>query len=160
MNATIPIDVQRLDLPLKPLFVRQFAAFRALVTNVPVDYSGVFIRLFSEDLSSFTDYPATLVPCSLSWKLAIPSLSFPTVGTFTYELHAVTEDGDSAALGRGVYTVKAFSQQPISQGGDKDSPGTPISVARMPTRDGGYVNCWAVADETGEYTFEFEKVKS
>ena len=161
MNARIDINVQRLNFPLKSLFARQFASFRAIVTNVPGDYSGVFLRLFSADLSSFTDYPAAIAPTTntpqpttLNWKLCIPSLAFHTAGTHTYELHAEAEDGDKAALGRGVCTVL-----PFSQGGAAPAAGTPISVAKMPTRDGGFVNCWATVDETGEYTYEFEKVE-
>lgn len=155
-NATITANVERLNFPLATMFARQYAAFRVLITNVPCDLSGVFLRLFNVGGTAFQDFAAVMVPANErpdSWRVTIPATTLADYGRRTFEVHAELEDGDKTAIGRGHCVVF-----PFSQGGAAPEPGTPISVAKMPTRDGGFVNCWATMDGTGEYTYEFEKV--
>lgn len=153
MNAIIKVNVQRLNFPLATLFARRYSAFRFVITNVPADLSGVFIRIFSGDESSFNDYPAIMALYG-NWCFSLPCLAFSDTGYFIYEIHAENDKGEKVALGRGVVNVK-----PFSAGGAAGSVGTPVVVAKMPTKDGKWVNCWATMDETGEYVYEFEKLE-
>ena len=153
MNAIVKVNVRRLNFPLPTLFARQFSAFRGEIANVPADLSGVFVRLFSADGASFSDFPATLSPCG-DWRFSFSCVTFPRTGCFQYELHSENEEGEKVALGRGTLEVR-----PFSAGGSAPSVGEPVVVAKMPTKDGKWVNCWATMDETGEYVYEFEKLE-
>lgn len=150
-NATIPVRIDRLNYPLTTLFARQFGAFRIKAANVPGDTSAVFLRLVSGDGTSFSDFPGVLTPGG-DWRVVIPAFSITQTGDFQYELHGETEDG-KVALGRGRCVV-----QPFTPGEAAPTAGTPVTFAKMPTRDGGWVQCVAVMDETGEYTYEFQRI--
>ena len=157
-NATITANVERLNFPLATMFARQYAAFRVLITNVPCDLSGVFLRLFNIGGAAFQDFAAVMVPANErpdSWRVTIPATVFAATGRRCFEIHAELEDGDKTAIGRGDCIV-----EPFSMGGAAPSANEPFVVAKMPMRGGGYVNCWATMDETGEYTYEFEKVET
>ena len=152
-NAIIKVRADRLNLPLATLFARQFSAFRALVIDAPSDVSGVFLRIV-KDGTEFRDYAAVMLPKNpQDWRVTIPAAALVDTGTFVYELHAEFEDGEKTALGRGTCVVQTFSQ-----GGAAPQANTPVVVAKMPTRNGGWVNCWAVMDDAGEYTYDFEQI--
>ena len=152
MNAKIKVQVNRLNFPLQTLFARQFSAYRLKATGIPGDASGVFLRIVSADGQSFRDFPGVSLAVPGEWRVTVPALAFDATGDFLYELHGM-QDGDAVALGRGRCVV-----QPFTPGDAAPSPGTPVTFAKMPTRDGGWVNCVAVMDETGEYTYEFERI--
>ena len=152
-NAIIKVRADRLNLPLTTLFARQFSAFRALIVGAPSDVSNVFLRIVRNG-TEFRDYAAVLLPENpQDWRVTIPAAALVDSGAFVYELHGEIEDGEKTALGRGTCNV-----QPFSQGGAAPQANTPVVVAKMPTRSGGWVNCWAVMDETGEYTYDFEQI--
>lgn len=154
MNAKIKVQVNRLNFPLPTLFARQFSAYRATLENVPADVSGVFLRLVKADNVAFNDFPGVpLATSSSAWRVAVPAVSFLETGSFFYELHGENEDGEKVALGRGQFCV-----QPFSSGGVAPKPGTPVTTVKMPTKDGGWVNCYVVMDDAGEYTYEFERI--
>ena len=152
LNAQIGIDIARLNFPLRTLYARQHGTFRAAIVNVPGDLLGVFLRVLSADGSSYRDFAAVPSPEPTRWLVTIPAFALAEVGPVFYEIHA-EGDGEKYALGRGTVAVS-----PFSAGGEAPSPGTPVQVAQMPTKDGGWVNCVAVMDETGEYTYEFERI--
>lgn len=152
VNARIQTNVARLNVPLMTLFARQHSAFRAVVANVPDDLCGVFLRIVSA-AGSFTDFSAVRRRAPGEWRVSVPSFAFADAGTVAYEIHAEDECGECVALGSGVAVVC-----PFTSGGAAPAPGTPVAVAKMPVKGGGWVNCVAVMDETGEYTYEFEKV--
>lgn len=153
-NAIIKIRANRLNFPLTTLFARQFAAFRALIKDAPGDVSGVFLRIIRNG-TEFRDYAAVLLPENpQDWRVTIPAAALADTGTFEYEIHAEFEDSEKTALGRGSCVV-----QPFSQGGAAPQTNQPVVVAKMPTRNGGWVNCWAVMDSTGEYTYDFEQIE-
>ena len=151
-NAIIHVNVARLNWPLDTLNARKLAAFRARIVNVPDDMSGVFLRIIATD-GSFKDYAAVRLPHLSAWRVTVPAAAFDAVGRFDYELHAESDDGEPVALGRGVCDVR-----PFTAGGIAPRANEPFVCAKMPTKNGGWVNCWATMDETGEYTYEFERV--
>lgn len=153
INAQIGIDIARLNFPLRTLYARQHGTFRAAIVNIPGDLVGVFLRVLSADGSSYRDCAAVPTADPTRWLVTIPALTLAEVGTVTYEIHAES-DGEKYALGRGTAAVL-----PFTAGGAAPAPGTPVQVAQMPTKDGGWVNCVAVMDETGEYTYEFERIE-
>jgi len=154
VNARILTNVARLNVPLQTLFARQHSAFRAVVANVPDDLFGVFLRIVSA-AGSFSDFPAVRLPASGEWRVSVPAAAFAKADTVAYEIHAEDDCGECVSLGSGVAVVG-----PFTSGGVAPAPGTPLTVAKMPVKGGGWVNCVAVMDETGEYTYEFEKVSS
>ena len=153
IHAEIEIDITRLNFPLRTLYARQHGTFRAAIVNAPGDLSGVFLRVLSADGSSYRDFAAVPSPEPTRWLVTIPAFALAEVGSVTYEIHA-DADGEKYALGRGTVAVS-----PFTAGGESPSFGTPVQVAQMPTKDGGWVNCVAVMDETGEYTYEFERIE-
>jgi hypothetical protein len=152
VNAEIKVDITRLNYPLKTLYTRQHSAYRICACNVPGDLLGVFLRLISADGASFQDFTAIPTEDPTRWMCTIPAFAVPDAGFFTYELHA-DADGEKTALGRGT-----ISASPFTAGGVAPAVGEAVVVAKMPTKDGGWVNCWATMDETGEYTYEFERI--
>lgn len=152
-NATINIDLSRLHRPLETVQARQYSVCRLILKDVPGELGGVFLRVLAADGSSYRDYAAVPTSDPDVWSVCVPALSFRETGTFIYELHAEADEGGKVALGRGYLEVRAFSE-----GGVAPVAGTKVSAGRLPTRDGGWVNCWAVMDETGEYTYEFERI--
>jgi hypothetical protein len=153
INAEIGIDITRLNFPLRTLYARRLCAFRASLNNIPGDLVGVFLRILSADGSSYRDFAAVPSPDPTRWLVTIPAFALAEVGPVFYEIHAEA-DSEKYALGRGTVAVN-----PFTAGGEAPAPGTPIQVAQMPTKDGGWVNCIAVMDETGEYTYEFERIE-
>lgn len=154
LNAIIKVNIARLNWPTDTLNVRRLAAFRARIVGVPDDMSGVFLRLFAHD-GSFNDYAAVRLPSIGAWRINVPAAAFMEVGRFDYEIHAENDEGEPVALGRGVCDVRTFTA-----GGIAPAANVPFVCAKMPVKGGGWVNCWATMDETGEYTYEFEKVTS
>lgn len=153
MNTEIKVDVSRLNCPVRTLFARQYAVYRVRIVDVPGDFLGVFLRLVSNDGASYRDFAAVATPDSGCWKCTVPAFALSEAGNFTYEIHAEL-DGEKAALGRGMVCV-----MPFTCGGGAPAVDKPVTVAQMPTRDGGWVNCVAVMDETGEYTYSFERIE-
>lgn len=155
-NAEIAVKPTRLNFPLKTLWARQYASFRAIITGVPKDLSAVFLRIVSSDNTSYSDFSAIMLPEQPNaWRVSIPAVSLVNTGSFIYELHGTTDDEQKAALGRGTITV-----QPFTAGDSAATIDTPVVVAQLPTRDGNWVNCWATMDSTGEYTYDIEPVTS
>ena len=153
LNAEIGVDITRLNFPLRTLYARQHGTFRAVIVNTPGDLLGVFVRVLSSDGSSYRDFAAVATADPTRWLVTIPAFALAEVGGVFYEIHAEA-DGEKCALGRGTVAVS-----PFTAGGEAPAPGTPVQVAQMPTKDGGWVNCVAVMDETGEYTYEFERIE-
>jgi hypothetical protein len=151
-NATVFVRIDRLNWPVASLFARQFGAFRLKVVGVPGDVAKVFLRLVSADGASFRDFGGVALAQPGEWRIVIPDVALETAGDFRYELHGESGDGN-VALGRGRCEVL-----PFTAGGEAPAPGAPVTFAKMPTVDGGWVHCVAVMDETGEYTYEFKRV--
>ena len=152
VNALVKVNIARLNWPTDTLNVRRLAAFRALIVDVPADVSGLFLRLIARN-GSFTDYPAVCCPDLGKWRITVPAAAFMEVGRIDYEIHAEADDGEPVALGRGVCDVRPFTAGSIAPAAN-----VPFICAKMPVKGGGWVNCWATMDETGEYTYEFEDV--
>jgi hypothetical protein len=132
INAQVKVDVTRLHFPLRPFYARQGHNFVAVFEDVPADMSGVFVRIFKAN-GEYFDVTAVEHLSGL-WSVKIPGGCFPEVGTFKYELHALSSDLTPAALGEGVLNVASFSVTSAAI-----EPGTQQPVALIPCEGGGYV---------------------
>ena len=138
-NAIIDIDVERLNLPRRPIFVRQSHAHALKLRGVPADVTNVYVRLFRAN-GAYFDVAAHEHPDG-TYSVRIPSGTLPDVGEFPYEVHARDRMNDSVALGEGTLHVQSFTTTT-----NPDKPVEPQVVTEMPCEGGGVVQVVQVWD--------------
>jgi len=132
INAVIDCDVSRLDFPLRAMKARAGHNFVALIRRAPADVTGLFVRVFRDDVAYF-DVTAHEHPGG-EWVARIPAACFPAPVESKYEIHATAADDQPAAIGEGRLLVQPFSTT--------TSPlpvGTVQEVAQLPCEGGGFV---------------------
>ena len=132
VNATVDLDVARLDRPLRPFKARQGHNFVALFRRVPADVTGLYVRVFKENGAYFD--VAAHEHADGTWTARIAAACFPSAGDFGYEVHAAAADGQPCALGAGWLKVEPFSTT-----ASPAAVGTVQEVAQLPCEGGGFV---------------------
>lgn len=132
VNATVDLDVSRLDRPLRPFKARQGHGFVALFRRVPADVEKVYVRVFKENGAYFD--VAAHEHRGGEWTARIAAACLPDAGDFEYEVHATAADGQPCALGAGWLKVEPFSTTttPVAVGEVQE-------VAQLPCEGGGFV---------------------
>lgn len=140
VNAVVVVNPKRLNVPTVTFKARVGHSFVAVIRGVPDDCTGVYLRVFSIG-GSYYDIPANYHPGDKDYVAYIVGTSFPKVGEFRYEVHAFDYQGNRTALAEGIVHVDTFS---VTNSPSETSD--PVSVARIPTDTGAYVNIQYVWD--------------